>query len=247
MSVQGDRIRDVEHRISYEYKKGLIKTPIHLCLGSEEFCVRICADLRSQDLLFAYYRSHGWYLAKGGNLKKMIAELYGNENGCSRGYGGSMHLIDLDVGFHGTTAIVGSQIAHAVGAALAIKMKGEDKTVTCVFGDGATEEGIFTESLMFAALHKLPIVFICMSDGYAAETLTFRTQSCPLMMRVQPLMHYLSVENDNGFSINRGSLPLFINYRFSRACYHVGPVEIPLNPYGNPEINEAFDLAKETR
>src|SRR5205823_1263484 len=106
------------------------------------------------------YRCHALYLAKGGNLQKMIAELYGKATGCAKGKGGSMHLIDVEAGVLGASAVVGTTIPQAVGYALALKMRGQKSVVVNFFGDGAVEEGSFHESLNFAALKKVPIVFI---------------------------------------------------------------------------------------
>jgi pyruvate dehydrogenase E1 component alpha subunit len=120
--------------------------------------------------LFATYRSHAFYLAKGGDLKQMLAELFGKEGGGCGGKAGSMHLAAPEVGFMGSSAVVASAIPHAVGAALAAKRLGKKQVIVSVFGDGATEEGVLHESLNFAALHRLPVLFICENNGLAVHS-----------------------------------------------------------------------------
>ena len=163
-------IRTVEQEITRVYPQREMRTPTHFCTGQEAIPSGVCAHLNHDDQLFAYYRSHGWYLAKGGHFQRMINEFFGKATGCSHGFGGSMHLIDLEAGFQGTTAIVAGAMPHAVGAAFAETYRGTNNVVVCAFGDAATEEGLFQESLMFAALHKLPIIFICENNRIATNT-----------------------------------------------------------------------------
>jgi TPP-dependent pyruvate/acetoin dehydrogenase alpha subunit len=163
-------IRRVEERIKADYHLREMRSPPHLYMGHEAVAVGVSAALRADDLVFPYYRSHGWYLAKGGDLRAMMAELFGRETGCSRGWGGSMHLIDLRAGVMGTSAIVGGTIPQAAGAALTFRMRGQSSIAVVSFGDGATEEGVFHETLNFAALRKLPLVFVCENNLYATNT-----------------------------------------------------------------------------
>lgn len=164
------RIRMVEDAIAAEYPKGEMRCPVHLCTGQEAIPAGVCAALRPNDLVFPNYRSHGWYLAKGGDLTAMLAELYGRSSGCSRGYGGSMHLIDLEHGLQGASAIVAGGIPQAVGAALAVKLRGGSQVVVSVLGDGAVEEGVFHEALNFAGLRRLPILFVIEDNDLATNT-----------------------------------------------------------------------------
>jgi TPP-dependent pyruvate/acetoin dehydrogenase alpha subunit len=164
-------IRMVEDAIAKEYPKGEMKTPIHLYTGEEAIAAGVCACLTKDDLMYGYYRSHGWYLAKGGRINPMLAELFGKSSGCSKGYGGSMHLIDLEKGFQGTTALVAAAMPHAVGAGFTFKYRNQKHVAVSAFGDGATEEGVFLESLMFASLRKLPVIFVCENNGLATNTL----------------------------------------------------------------------------
>ncbi len=169
-------IRRVEERIADVYPTDRVKSPIHLSIGQEPPSVGVCRALRPKDVVFGTYRGHALYLAKGGDLKGMIAELFGKVTGVARGKAGSMHLVDQTVGMMGTSAIVSTTIPQAVGYALAEKMRGKDTMVCVFFGDGATEEGVFWESLNFAALHKLPLLFVCENNQYAIHT--------PLLKRI---------------------------------------------------------------
>lgn len=163
-------VRHVEERVAHVYPTDKVKSPVHLSIGQEPPSVGVCAALRSQDIVFGTYRGHALYLAKGGSLNAMIAELYGKASGCAKGKGGSMHLADKSVGVMGTSAIVSTTIPQAVGYALAEKMRGTDVVVSVFFGDGATEEGVFWESINFASLKNLPVVFVCENNKYAIHT-----------------------------------------------------------------------------
>lgn len=161
------RIRLIEEKIAEHYPEKEMRCPVHLCIGQEAVAVGVCGALSPQDYVLSNHRSHGHYLAKGGNLKTMIAELYGRVTGCSQGKGGSMHLVDLSIGFLGSTPIVGSTIPIAVGTAFASMMRTEQRVTVAFFGDAATEEGVFHESLNFACLKKLPILFVCENNLYS--------------------------------------------------------------------------------
>lgn len=161
------RIRKVQLRIEEEYPKDEMKTPVHLCKGQEAIPAGICIHLNKEDYLLSNYRGHGHYLAKGGDLKSFIAELYGRETGCSRGRGGSMHLIDTSVGLLGSSSIVGGGIPIATGAALGSLLRGNKRLTVVFFGDGAVDEGVLYESINFAVLKKLPVVYVCENNLYA--------------------------------------------------------------------------------
>jgi TPP-dependent pyruvate/acetoin dehydrogenase alpha subunit len=161
------RIRRVEEEIARVYPTDKIMSPVHLSIGQEAVSVAVCAALRPDDVVFGSYRCHALYLAKGGDLKAMIAELFGKATGCAKGKGGSMHLIDVGAGMMGASAVVGTTIPLAIGYAMALKMQGRSQVVTCFFGDGAAEEGVFHEGLNFAALKRLPILFVCENNFYA--------------------------------------------------------------------------------
>lgn len=161
------RMRLIEEAIEAEYSKDEMKTPIHLVIGQEASSVGVCAALRKSDLVFSTHRTHGNYLAKGGSLKAMMSELYCRLDGCAGSRGGSMHLVDKSVGMAGTSAIVGASAPLATGAALTAQMTGKDYVTVGFFGDAATEEGVHWESLNFAALRKLPVVFVCENNFYS--------------------------------------------------------------------------------
>lgn len=171
------RIRSVEYTISEKYHEQKMRCPIHLSIGQEAIAVGICSNLKKEDKVFTAHRSHAHYLAKGGSLKKMIAELYGKFSGCAKGKGGSMHLIDLDCGILGAVPIVGSTIPIGVGAAWAEKLKNSKNIVVIFFGEGATEEGVFQESLDYAALRKLPVLFVCENNNYSVYSSIEKRQS----------------------------------------------------------------------
>jgi TPP-dependent pyruvate/acetoin dehydrogenase alpha subunit len=164
------RIRRVEERIAAVYPTDKIQSPVHLSIGQEAVSVAVCEALRPDDVVFGTYRCHAFYLAKGGDLNQMIAELYGKATGCARGKAGSMHLIDRPAGVMGASAVVGTTIPHAVGYALALKMQRKPHVVACFLGDGAVEEGVFHESMNFAALKQVPVVFVCENNGYAIHS-----------------------------------------------------------------------------
>jgi len=161
------RIRDIEERIAKDYSAGKMRCPTHLSIGQEAVPAVVGMLLNDDDFAISTHRAHAHYLGKGGNLNAMIAEIHGKKSGCSGGRGGSMHLIDTDVGFMGSTAIVGNSIPVGVGLGLSIQLE-ETKQLSCVFlGDGAVEEGAFYESANFAALKKLPILFVCENNLYS--------------------------------------------------------------------------------
>ena len=164
------RLRMIEEHIAHIYHLQEMKCPTHLCTGQEAVAVGVCANLRPEDAVFTTHRSHGWYISKGGDLKRMVAELFGKAAGCSGGWGGSMHLIDVDAGVMGSSSVVGGSLPHAVGSALAFKMQRTDRVAVAGFGDGTVEEGVFHESLNFAVLKCLPVVFVCENNLYATQS-----------------------------------------------------------------------------
>jgi len=163
------RIRVFEERAAELVEAGEIKTPCHFYIGQEAIAVGVCRALRRDDYVWGGHRSHGHYLAKGGDLRAMMAELYGKAAGCSRGRGGSMHVAAPEVGVYGTVPLVAATIPLAVGAALASRQRGDDRVSVAFFGDGATEEGHFHESMNFAALHRLPVLFVVENNFYASH------------------------------------------------------------------------------
>ena len=161
------RIRIVEETIAEKYKEQKMRCPTHFSTGQEAVSAAVGMALRRDDLAVSTHRAHGHYLGKGGSLPKMIAEIYGKTTGCSKGKGGSMHLIDQSVGFMGSTAIVGNSMPIGAGLGLSIKLDKSDQ-VSCIFiGDATIEEGVFGETVNFCAQRKLPVLFICENNLYS--------------------------------------------------------------------------------
>jgi TPP-dependent pyruvate/acetoin dehydrogenase alpha subunit len=146
-----------------------ITTPCHLYIGEEAVATGVCSALKRDDYVFSTHRSHGHFIAKGGNLNALMAELYCKKTGCSKGKGGSMHIASPDIGLPGSSAIVGGTIPAAAGAALAFSMQNKDAVSVAFFGDGAAHEGVFYESLNFASLKRLPVIFVCENNLYCTH------------------------------------------------------------------------------
>lgn len=232
------RIRKVEERIVEIYPTDKIKSPCHLSIGQEHISVVVCENLKKEDVIFGSHRSHAPYLAKGGDLKKFFAELYGKETGCCKGRGGSMHLIDIEAGVMGTSAIVASTIPEAVGYAYAMKLKNKNVRTVAFFGDGATEEGVFFESVNFAVLHELNIVFVCENNGKSSYSNTAPRSFGTMISKVLPWEMRMSIKryikdyfnnadilyfyNDIGFILKHYEYPIFIEVITTRLKEHVG-------------------------
>lgn len=161
------RIRLLEEAIADCYHEQEMRCPVHLSIGQEAVAVGVCSALSRDDYVVSTHRSHAHYLAKGGDLKALLAEIYGRREGCSLGRGGSMHITDPSVNFLGSTSIVGGTIPVGVGAAFGMMMQSKDNWSVVFLGEGATEEGVFAESMDFAALYKLSVVFVCENNFYS--------------------------------------------------------------------------------
>lgn len=231
-------IRRCEERIADIYPTDKIKSPVHLSIGQEAVAVGVCDRLGPADVVAGTYRGHALYMAKGGNLPAMMAELYGKSGGCAAGKGGSMHLIDMANNILGCSAVVGTNIPIAVGFALKLKRQDKGNLVACFLGDGATEEGVFYESLNFAALHKLPILFVCENNSLAIHTpIEKRWASSDLGMRVKGFgLGFQNTEDPDIFRvrsmaaeatgrIRKGEGPELIECHTCRWREHVGPNE----------------------
>ena len=193
------RIRRVEEKIAELYKSGHIVAPVHLSIGQEAVAAGIMSALKKSDKIVSTHRCHGHYLAKGGNLAKMMAELLGKSSGCCHGKGGTMHLCDDEAGHVVSAPLVGASIAFAVGIGLAFKIKKVKRVAVAFFGDGAVEEGIFWESLNFASVHHLPVLFVCENNLYATHS--------PLLKRQPPSPIYsrISSHNIHAFHVSDGN------------------------------------------
>ena len=169
------KIRLIENKIAQEYPSQKMRCPVHLSIGQEAIAAPLDQLFEKKDIVVSGHRAHSHYLGKGGDIKKFIDELHGKKSGFSRGKAGSMHLYDKDNGFYGSSPIVANIIPVGVGIALSNKLKKNNKTVIIFFGDGATEEGVFYESLNFAAIHNLRIIFVCENNLYSVySNLKFR-------------------------------------------------------------------------
>jgi len=171
------KIRLTEEKLIELHPEQMMKTPFHLYVGQEAVAAGVCAVLKKEDVVFSTHRSHGHYIAKGGDLNKFMAEMYNKVDGCCRGKGGSMHLIDTEAGHMGSSAIVGGSIPIGVGAALAFKKQNKKNVSVSFFGDGASDEGVLYESFNFAALFKLPVIFICEDNKLSVNSRTFHRRA----------------------------------------------------------------------
>jgi TPP-dependent pyruvate/acetoin dehydrogenase alpha subunit len=163
------RIRKLEERIADLVAGGEIICPCHLYIGQEAVATGVCSALRKDDRVFSTHRSHGHYIAKGGDTMALMAELYGKATGCSKGRGGSMHLASPELGLPGSSAIVAGTVPLAVGTALAFSLQGKDAVSVAFFGDGAANEGVLYESLNLASLKELPVIFVCENNLYSTH------------------------------------------------------------------------------
>lgn len=160
------KIRLFEERISDLYAKGLIPGLVHLYIGEEAVAAGVCSNLRDDDYITSTHRGHGHVIAKGADLKPMMAELFGKKSGYCKGKGGSMHIADMEIGILGANGIAGGGLPIAVGAGMSAKWRRTDQVTVCFFGDGSSNNGTFHESLNLASLHKLPVIFVCENNLY---------------------------------------------------------------------------------
>lgn len=230
------RIRLCEESFVEPILRGEVKCPCHLYSGEEAIATGVCAALDVSDYIFGTHRSHGHYLAKGGSMPELIAEIYGKETGCSRGRGGSMHVIAPDKGMLGAAPIVGGTISLAVGTALASKIRKENRVTVSFFGDGAAGEGVLYESLNFASLKKLPIIFACENNFYSthmpirecrSKNNIFKTAVpfCIPSHRVDgnDLLKVYELAKKAIEVCRKGNGPVFIEFMTYRLRGHVGP------------------------
>lgn len=230
------RIRLCEESFVEPILKGDIRCPVHLCSGEEAIAVGVCSALKKTDFIFGGHRSHGHYLAKGGGLKELVSEVYGKQTGCSRGRGGSMHLIDPEIRMLGSAPIVAGTISLALGAALASKIRKQNLVAVSFFGDGATGEGVLYESLNFASLKKLPIIFVCENNLYSTHMPIRKCRPNNDIYKIADPFDILSfvVDGNNVLEVyevaekaveycRQGKGPVFIECKTYRLRGHVGP------------------------
>ena len=231
------RIRLVEQKIASEYSQAAMRCPVHLSIGQEIVSAIVGLNQEITDTAISTHRAHAHYLAKGGDLYRLIAEIYGKVTGCSKGRGGSMHLIDLSVGFLGSSAIVGNSIPVGVGSGFAHRLENTNSLSFVFLGDGATEEGAFYESINFVAVRDLPVIFICENNLYSVYTdlgprqpLGRNISEMVTSMGIQahkidvsdPIAAYQKINELICVSRNTGK-PLFIEFQTYRWLEHCGP------------------------
>jgi pyruvate dehydrogenase E1 component alpha subunit len=190
--------RGFETRVAEQYMKGRIGGFCHLYSGEEAVALGALWSLRKDDYVIGSYRDHGYFVLRGGDPGKAMAELFGHANGCCKGKGGSMHLFDWGINFLGGYAIVGGSLPIAVGLGLAIQYRGEDRVVLCAFGDGATNQGAYHEALNMASLYKLPVIWICENNRYAIGTSVARSSAQESMARKAKTAYDLPVSVVDG-------------------------------------------------
>jgi TPP-dependent pyruvate/acetoin dehydrogenase alpha subunit len=245
-------IRLAEQRIIELYPSDKIQSPVHLSIGQEAVSAGVCRALRPDDRIYGTYRGHGIYIAKGGSLDRLFAELYGRDAGCARGKGGSMHLAAPEAGLMGCSAIVASTIPVAVGDALACRMRGLDRVVVSLFGDGAVDEGVFYESVNFAAVKNLPVVFVLENNRYAIHS---KVEDRHRQTKLYKLTEGLGLKgsrhdgNDAGLvhrltaraveAARRGRGPVLLEFMTDRWHEHVGPGTDFQEAYRDPKDRSA--------
>ncbi len=231
-------IRKSEELIVEHYKENEMKTPMHMSMGEEAIVGGVVAALKAQDQVFGTYRSHALYLAKTGDTDSFFAELYGKTTGSSHGKAGSMHLADPAKNMMLTSAVVGTTIPVAVGVALSSKIQKTKRTIAVFFGDGATDEGVFWESLNFACLKKLPILFVCEDNNLAIHSPIHQRQGYKSIEKVVLQFNCLVSSSDSTdvFEINnltsqifkkmkQTGRPGFLHLKYYRYLEHVGVEE----------------------
>jgi pyruvate dehydrogenase E1 component alpha subunit len=230
-------IRSVEERIIEEYPKQDIRCPVHLSIGQEAVPSILSLFINKKDLAVSSHRGHAHYIAKGGSIKKMIAEIYSKKTGCSKGKGGSMHLIDTDAGFYGTSAIVGNSIPVGLGLAYDFRIKKNKSIGIVYFGDGALEEGVFYETMNLAATKKIQTLFICENNLYSVYSpLSVRQPNNRNIVKMVKEMGVEAVMCDGNnikkvFNVLKNTLngirknkkPIFLLFNTYRQLEHCGP------------------------
>jgi|APSaa5957512535_1039671.scaffolds.fasta_scaffold00447_3 TPP-dependent pyruvate/acetoin dehydrogenase alpha subunit len=231
-------IRRAEEIMALEYRNGSMKTPTHFGIGQEACAVGVCQAIDKKDIVFTHHRSHTHYLAKGGNLYRLMAELLGRVDGCSLGRGGSVHIIEKKKNFFGSSPILGHAQALCVGAALAFKLKKEKKIAVSFFGEGSFDEGSVWESINYAAVNSLPSLFVCENNLYATESpLSVRTpKNTTFIKKVESFsVRVFDCDGNDVFDVyektikakkymKKTSSPALIHARTYRWREHVGPL-----------------------
>jgi pyruvate dehydrogenase E1 component alpha subunit len=231
------RIRNTEEVIASRYSRQQMRTPTHLGTGQEAIAVGVATAMSQNDVAYSHHRCHNHYLACGGSVEALAAEIHGREAGCSRGRGGSVHLTSLDNGFVISTAILGETVAVATGSAMAFSMDGEARASVAFFGEAACEEGIVYESLNYAAIRALPVVYVCENNLYSTETPIHKRQPAGTELTDRARSFKVNVAKIDGNDVNAvyqtakaalarartGGGPTFMECMTYRWHEHVGP------------------------
>jgi pyruvate dehydrogenase E1 component alpha subunit len=244
-------IRRFEEKVEERFRAGDLAGFLHVAIGQEAIAVGVCGVLESADVIASTHRAHAHALAKGTHPNELMAELYGKVEGCSRGYGGSMHLYDVEHGNIGANAVVGGGLPAITGSALSFKLRGEPRVAVAFFGDGATNIGTFHESLNLAQLWSVPAVFVCENNGYAESTPAW--QQLPIedlsKRAVAYGMHTIVVDGQDVEEVYKAA---------QRAVRHAregkGPVFLLANTYrltghyvGDPQVYRPREEVREVR
>ncbi len=233
------KIRLIEEKISKEYAKQKMRCPVHLSIGQEAIAAPLKFLLSKKDIVVSGHRAHAHYIGKGCDIEKFIFELYLKEKGFARGKAGSMHLFDKKNGFYGSSPIVANAIPLGVGMGYFNKINKLNNVVLIFFGDGATEEGVFYESLNFAAVHSLKVIFICENNLYSVYSgLKFRQPKSRKIYKVSKSLRVSSIRADGNDIrhttktllntlnfVKKNSKPVFIEFSTFRFVEHCGPNE----------------------
>jgi acetoin:2,6-dichlorophenolindophenol oxidoreductase subunit alpha len=230
------KIRKFEEKVGRLVFSKEIKTPCHLYIGQEAIAAGVCLNLKNTDYIFGNHRNHGHFIAKGGDIKKLACEIFCKISGTSKGKGGSMHTVAPEVGFLGAASIVAASIPIAVGAGLACQIQKKRSVSVSFFGEGAVSEGIFYESLNFAALKKLPVIFVCEKNLYSTHMrINQILADTSVVKKAESLgVPGVKIDGNNVFEVYRvfkkliekvkqGNGPVLIEAETYRYCGHVGP------------------------
>ncbi len=229
------RIRKFEERVAEGILSHEIQTPCHLYIGQEAIATGVCEALEKEDMVWGCHRSHGHYLAKGGDMNAMMAEIFGKSTGCSGGRGGSMHLVAPEVGLLGTVPIVSGTIPLAVGGGFAAKLSRSKKVSVAFFGDGAMEEGHFHEAVNLAAVYRLPVIFVCENNFYSSHLPLLQRRLEDNLIKAAEFhgIHGARVDGNDVIAVHQaseeavrraraGEGPSFLEFRTYRWRGHVG-------------------------
>jgi pyruvate dehydrogenase E1 component alpha subunit len=231
-------IRRAEERLSRACQEGKLPGAVHLYIGQEAVAVGACSALQERDWITSTHRGHGHFLAKGGDLGAMFAEIWAKGNGICHGMGGSMHVADFSKGILGANGIVGGGFAIATGAAFGAKLRGDRRVAACFFGDGAANQGVFMESMNISSVWKLPTIFICENNSLSEFTVSSTVTAGLLVERAKPFMPTTVVDGNDVLAVRAA-----MDSAVERARCGDGPSYIECTTYrirGHLEAEDAF-------